>query len=64
MRISTRSPSSLLRSGRQEVDALAPLPEARSSHDAVVIGDKLYVVGGWTLSGDRKGNVARHGLGV
>lgn len=35
--------------------ALAPLPEARSSHDAVVIGDKLYVVGGWTLSGDRKG---------
>ena len=35
--------------------ALAPLPEARSSHDAVVIGDKLYVVGGWTLDGDRKG---------
>lgn len=35
--------------------ALAPLPEARSSHDAVVIGDKLYVVGGWTLSGNRKG---------
>lgn len=35
--------------------ALAPLPEARSSHDAVVIGDKLYVVGGWTLAGDRKG---------
>jgi N-acetylneuraminic acid mutarotase len=35
--------------------ALAPLPEPRSSHDAVVIGDKLYVVGGWTLSGDRKG---------
>lgn len=35
--------------------ALAPLPEARSSHDAVVIGDKVYVVGGWTLDGDRKG---------
>jgi hypothetical protein len=35
--------------------ALAPLPEARSSHDAVVIGDKLYVVGGWTLDGHRKG---------
>lgn len=35
--------------------ALAPLPEARSSHDAVVIGDKLYVVGGWTLNGNRKG---------
>lgn len=32
--------------------ALADLPEGRSSHDAVVIGDKLYVVGGWTLSPD------------
>lgn len=31
--------------------ALAPLPAPRSSHDAVVIGDKLYVVGGWTLAG-------------
>ncbi|MBL9165242.1 MAG: hypothetical protein JNL18_21120 [Planctomycetaceae bacterium] len=35
--------------------SLAPLPEPRSSHDAVVIGDRLYVVGGWTLDGDRKG---------
>jgi hypothetical protein len=35
---------------------LAPLPEARSSHDAVVIGDTLYVVGGWTLAGANKGN--------
>jgi N-acetylneuraminic acid mutarotase/uncharacterized GH25 family protein len=35
--------------------ALAPLPAARSSHNAVVIGDKLYVTGGWTLSGSRKG---------
>jgi len=35
--------------------ALAPLPAGRSSHNAVVIGDKLYVVGGWTLSGSRKG---------
>lgn len=34
---------------------LAPLPEARSSHDAVVIGDKLYVIGGWTLAGESKG---------
>ncbi|WP_146395889.1 hypothetical protein [Pseudobythopirellula maris] len=31
---------------------LEPLPLARSSHDAVVIGDKLYAVGGWTLQGD------------
>lgn len=35
--------------------ALPSLPEARSSHDAVVIGDYLYVVGGWTLSGDDDG---------
>jgi hypothetical protein len=39
----------------KEWTALAPLPEARSSHDAAVIGDKIYVVGGWTLSGDRAG---------
>jgi hypothetical protein len=34
---------------------LAPLPEPRSSHDAVVLGDTLYVVGGWTLAGEDKG---------
>lgn len=28
-----------------------PLPEPRSSHDAVVLGDTLYVAGGWTLAG-------------
>jgi N-acetylneuraminic acid mutarotase len=28
---------------------LTPLPQGRSSHDAVVVGDKLYVVGGWNL---------------
>jgi hypothetical protein len=28
---------------------LTPLPAGRSSHDAVVIGDKLYVVGGWNM---------------
>ena len=31
---------------------IAPLPEGRSSHDAVVVGDKLYVVGGWKLTGE------------
>ena len=31
--------------------ALPDLPKARSSHDAVVVGDKLFVVGGWTLNG-------------
>ena len=35
--------------------SLSPLPEPRSSHDAVVIRDHLYVVGGWQLSGDSDG---------
>ena len=30
---------------------LPPLPEPRSSHDAFVDGDRLFVVGGWTLAG-------------
>lgn len=29
-----------------------PLPEPRSSHDAVVLDNKLYVAGGWSLAGD------------
>ncbi len=36
----------------QTWDALPPLPEARSSHDAVIVGDKIYVGGGWRLAGD------------
>ncbi len=35
--------------------ALAPLPAARSSHNAAVISDKLYVVGGWKLDGKSPG---------
>jgi hypothetical protein len=35
--------------------ALPPLPEPRSSHDAVAIGSKIYVVGGWTLDGPGDG---------
>jgi len=35
--------------------ALAPLPAARSSLNATVIGDKLYVVGGWLLDGKAPG---------
>ncbi len=31
--------------------ALTPLPTVRSSHDAVVVGDKLYIAGGWSLAG-------------
>jgi N-acetylneuraminic acid mutarotase len=30
---------------------LPPLPAPRSTHDAVVVGDKLYVVGGWSMRG-------------
>ncbi|MGH7128670.1 MAG: Kelch repeat-containing protein, partial [Planctomycetaceae bacterium] len=33
-------------------ESLPDLPEGRSSHDAAMIGDTLYVVGGWTLQGD------------
>ncbi|MCO5172211.1 MAG: hypothetical protein M9894_38430 [Planctomycetes bacterium] len=33
---------------------LPDLPEPRSSHDAVVVGDRLFVIGGWTLAGDRE----------
>lgn len=32
-------------------EAIADLPEPRSSHDAVVVGDKIYVVGGWCING-------------
>ncbi|MEM8944973.1 MAG: hypothetical protein AAGD11_07285 [Planctomycetota bacterium] len=35
--------------------ALPNLPHGRSSHDAVVLDGKLYVFGGWTLSGDSDG---------
>jgi hypothetical protein len=34
---------------------LVPLPVARSSHDAAVIGNSVYVVGGWKLSGPGAG---------
>jgi N-acetylneuraminic acid mutarotase len=30
---------------------LPPIPEPRSSHDVAVVGDTLYVVGGWTMLG-------------
>ena len=36
---------------RARWEELAPLPAPRSSHDAVVLGGKLYVGGGWSLSG-------------
>ncbi|MGE0606888.1 MAG: hypothetical protein AB7O62_07330 [Pirellulales bacterium] len=32
-------------------EALPQLPEPRSSHDAAIVGDTLYVVGGWNMQG-------------
>jgi N-acetylneuraminic acid mutarotase len=43
---------------------IEPLPEARSSHDAAVLGDTLYVFGGWTLKGTGKGEWIEHGLSL
>jgi len=34
-------------------EALAPMPKGRSSHDAVVVGNRLIVVGGWELRGNQ-----------
>jgi N-acetylneuraminic acid mutarotase len=36
---------------RGQWEKVASLPAPRSSHDAVVMGDKLYVAGGWQLAG-------------
>lgn len=35
-------------------ETLTPLPEPRSSFDAAVVGDRVYVVGGWSLQGPDK----------
>ena len=40
---------------------LPPLPEPRSSHDAVVVGDSIFVFGGWNLNGDSE-DWASHGF--
>jgi N-acetylneuraminic acid mutarotase len=37
--------------GTSRWSAMPSLPEGRSSHDAVVMGDKIYVAGGWKLEG-------------
>lgn len=31
---------------------MPPLPESRSSHDAIALGSTIYVAGGWNLEGD------------
>jgi len=33
---------------------ISPMPEPRSSFDAALLGDKIYVVGGWNMQGDGK----------
>ncbi|MFN0197123.1 MAG: kelch repeat-containing protein [Planctomycetaceae bacterium] len=35
---------------------LPALPESRSSHDAAVLGDTIYVVGGWSMGGEKESN--------
>ena len=39
---------------------LPPLPIPRSSHDAAVLGRKVYVVGGWNLQGEGSGDAPWH----
>lgn len=34
-------------------EALPPMPAGRSSHDAVVVGNHLAVLGGWTMEGNK-----------
>jgi N-acetylneuraminic acid mutarotase len=44
---------------------LEPLPEPRSSHDAAVVGDTLFVFGGWRLNGaDGKSEWLDHGWSI
>lgn len=52
---------------RFDVDAgswsdFVSLPEPRSSHDAIVLDDTLYVAGGWTLAGVSSGATWRDSL--
>jgi N-acetylneuraminic acid mutarotase len=35
---------------------LTPMPRGRSSHDAALVGDHLYVAGGWELNGEGDGD--------
>jgi hypothetical protein len=37
--------------GAGKWESITPLPEPRSSHDVAVLGDQLYVVGGWNMMG-------------
>lgn len=44
--------------------ALPPLPQARSSHDAVIHGGHLFVMGGWQLRGAGKESVWQENMAV
>jgi len=46
----------------QQWQALPALPAPRSSHDAVVIGNQLYVSGGWELEGGSEGTWQENAL--
>ncbi len=39
---------------RGQWEKFTELPAPRSSHDAVVVGNKLYIAGGWQLNGTNK----------
>lgn len=40
---------------------LPDLPEGRSSHDAAIVGDRLYVFGGWKMNGEGKASTWHKG---
>ena len=40
--------------GRGGWKELTPMPVPRSSFDAVVVGDRLYVIGGWAIQGEKE----------
>jgi Kelch motif protein len=42
--------------------SLPDLPQPRSSHDAVLVGRKLWVLGGWNLQGSSEGTWTRDAL--
>ena len=48
----------------REWTSLPPLPEPRSSFDACLIGDRVFVVGGWTLRGSEPSIWQRSALSI
>jgi N-acetylneuraminic acid mutarotase len=38
----------------EEWSELPPLPEPRSSHDAAIVGNTIFVVGGWNMQGEEQ----------